>query len=259
MSDIDNVLGKKVFFLYPSAVIQNTIIQELIQQEFEIYITKDPAALQRGLKKYPASVVFINIDEGMAAHEWAAHQWENWVRSVVGAPETLGVSIGILAGTTDENLRKKYIDGIGISCGFTVIKSDVTPAIRQILESIRVADAKGRRKYLRAVLENGGTINLPFNNTFVKGIIKDISAVGFSCVLDQNPVIAKNILFQDIQIKLQSQILKVEGIVLGSRQEENGSRCYVVLFTQRVDPDTRAKIRSYIQQYFQSKMDEELK
>ncbi|MDR3249365.1 MAG: PilZ domain-containing protein, partial [Treponema sp.] len=231
MSDIDNVLGKKVFFLYPSAVIQNTIIQELIQQEFEIYIAKDPAALQRGLKKYPASVVFININEGMDAS-----QCETWIRSVLGTPETTGVGIGILSGTNDENLRKKFTDGIKVPCGFTVIKSDVTPAIRQILESLRVADAKGRRKYLRAVLENGGTINLPFNSTFVHGVIKDISAVGFSCVLDQNPVIAKNVLFQDIQIKLQSQILKVEGIVLGSRQEENGSRCYVILFTQRVDP-----------------------
>ncbi|MDR3248102.1 MAG: PilZ domain-containing protein [Treponema sp.] len=252
--DEHTMLGKKIFFLFPSAVIQNTIIPELVQQEFEIYISKDSSAMLRGLKRYPDSVVFVNINDGMDTA-----RWEGWIRSVLGSPETKAVSIGILTGTNDEELRKKYSAEIAVQCGFTVIKSDVTAAIRQILESLRVVEAKGRRKYLRALLSNGATINLPFNNTFVNGVIRDISTVGFSCVLDQDPGLAKNVLFQDIQIKLQSQILKVEGIVLGSRQEEDGKYCYVILFTQRVDPDTRARIRRYIHQYYQAKMDDELK
>jgi hypothetical protein len=249
----DDPLGKKIFFLCPSAVIQNTIVQELIQQEFEIYVVKDPSVMLRGLKKYPGSVVFVNLNEGMDIPKW-----EGWVRSVLGSQEA-GASIGILTGTGDEELQKKYVTEIKVQCGFTVIKSDVNPAIRQIMESLRLVNAKGRRKYLRAILETGATINLPVNGTFVNGVIKDISTVGFSCVLDQNPVLNKNTLFQDIQVKLQSQLLKVEGIVFGSRQDENGNSCYVILFTQRVDPDTRARIRRYIQQCYQAKMDEELK
>ena len=36
-------------------------------------------------------------------------------------------------------------------------------------------------------------------------------------------------------------------------------KIYVVLFTQRIDPDVRTRIRKYIQQNLQVKMDTELK
>jgi hypothetical protein len=252
--DEENILGKKIFFLYPSAIIKNTIIQELIQQEYEVYTVKDHEALRRGLRRYPNSVVFVNINDGLDA----AH-WEEWVRSILRSEETAQTCVGILTNANDEALRAKYISEIGVQCGFTAVKSDVTIALRQIQEALRIAEAKGRRKYLRAGKDIGASINLPLNSAFINGQVRDISAVGFSCVLDENPSLAKNALFQNIQLKIQSRILKVEGIVYGSRDEEGGGRCYVILFTQRVDSDTRARIRGGIQQYLQAKMEEELK
>jgi hypothetical protein len=245
-----SIVGKKIFFLYPSAMIKNTIVQALIQQEYEVYVVKDHEALMRRLKRDGESVVFININEGPDKS-----RWEEWVRSVLG----LGgkTCVGILTNTTDDALRNKFVTEIGVQCGFTVVKSDVTSALRQILESLRAVEAKGRRKYLRAGREIGASVNLPLDSVFVNGQVRDISAVGFSCVLDQNPTLAKNALLQNIQLKFQARILKVEGIVYGSR-DEDGGRCYVFLFTQRVDSDTRARIRDIIQQHLQARMDEEL-
>jgi hypothetical protein len=248
-----DILGKKVFFLYPSAMIQNTIIQELIQQEFEVYTVRDYGIMLRGLKKYPDSVVFVNINEGMELPAW-----ENWVRSVIAAPDITGACVGILTSTNDEELRGKYLTEIRVQCGFTVVKSDVERATRQILEALRAVNAKGRRKYLRASLTGGATINIPFKDAFINGFIRDISTVGFSCVLEPDPNLAKNALFQGIQIKLQSQLFNVEGIVFGSREEADGVSCYVLLFTQRVASETRARIRRSIQQYLQTLMDKEL-
>jgi hypothetical protein len=247
-------LGRKIFFLYPSPQVQSAVVDELVQREYEAYTAKDRIGLRRVLKNFPGSIIFVDIDQLILEKEWEA-----WIREVMKAEDLRDIRIGILTTNRNDILQNKYANMLHIPCGYTMLHRDLAVTLTQVLRILDANEAKGRRKYLRAVLENGGTINLPLNNTFVKGAIKDISAVGFSCVLDQNPIIAKNTLFQDIQIKLQSQILKVEGIVLGSRQEENGNHCYVVLFTQRVDPDTRAKIRTYIQQYFQSKMDEELK
>jgi hypothetical protein len=82
--------------------------------------------------------------------------------------------------------------------------------------------------------------------------------VGISCTIEDNPDITKNTLFKDIQIKLQTAIMKVEGIVFGTRMEGD-DKVYVILFTQRIDPDVRTKIRKYIQHNLQSKMDIELK
>ncbi|MDR0400834.1 MAG: pilus assembly protein PilZ [Treponema sp.] len=252
--EADRGLGKKVFFLYPSAMVKNAVIQELMQQEYEVYTVKDPAAMLRGLKRYPDSVVFVNINEGLDAA-----RWEEWIRSVRESAKTAQACIGVLSNTDDALLRGTYLTGIGVQCGFTVLKSDAAAALRQILENLRKVEAKGRRRYLRAGRGIGASINLPIDNVFINGQIRDISAVGFSCVLDQNPNLARNVLIQNIQLKILGRILKVEGIVYGSRDEEDGSRCYVLLFTQRVDSDTRSRIRGGIQQYLQSSMDRELK
>ena len=78
MAENSEILGKKIFFLYPSAVVQNRITEEFIQQEFEVYVVKDQLKLRRILKKYPDSIVFINIDDGMSEN-----QWELWIKGVL--------------------------------------------------------------------------------------------------------------------------------------------------------------------------------
>ena len=60
MGDDNNteLLGKKIFFLHPSAFVQNEVISELVQLEYEVYVVKDEIALLRALRKYPHSIVF---------------------------------------------------------------------------------------------------------------------------------------------------------------------------------------------------------
>ena len=249
------LLGRKIFFLHPSAVVQNHVVTELIQQEYEIYIAKDHAALRRVLKRYPSSVVFADIDEHMPEHEWEA-----WIRGVMSDDETRSTAIGIISVNNNEELRRKYLNMVKVQCGYTVLKSDLNIAIKQLSEELKTADARGRRKYIRATTENEtiATINLPMNGTFINGRIKDISVVGISCTFDRDPELVKNALFKDIQLKLQSMILKVEGIVFGSRTDDL-SKIYVFLFTQRVDSEVKSRIRTYMQQNLQNKMNAELK
>jgi hypothetical protein len=248
-------LGRKLFFLYPSALIQNQIVPELVQQEFEVYISREHVTLRKILKKYPNSIVLANINDGISGQEWEA-----WIRGVMGDPETAGVDIGIVCSGDNEALKRKYLAQVKIKCGYTVLKSDLNPAIRQLLEILKAADAKGRRKYIRAATnkESKTTVNFPLHGTFINGIIKDISVVGFSCVFDEDPGLARNSLFQDIQIKLQTMLLKAEGIVFGSRMDGE-TKIYVVLFTQRTAPDVKGRIRKFIQSTLQTKMDEEFK
>ena len=248
-------LGRKIFFLYPSALTQNQVVAELAQEEFEVYIVKDEAKLRRVLKQYPDSIVFANISDGMKENAW-----EEWIRSIMGNPETAGVDIGIIASIPDENLRKKYTELLKVRCGYTVIKSNVSAIIKQLITILNCVDAKGRRKYIRVLMDNAAhtTVNIPMHGTFVNGIIKDISVVGFSCSFADDPELTKNKLFSDIQIRLQSQLLKTEGIAFGSRMDGT-EKVYVILFTQRIDPDIRTRIRKYIQSTLQSRMDNELK
>jgi hypothetical protein len=250
------ILGKKVFFLYPSVLIQNELIEELIQQEFEVYIVKDHEKLRRMLKKYPESVVLVNISDRMPENEC-----ETWIRGIMGNSETSKAAVGVLSSMIDDSLQRKYLNTIGISGGFITVKSsDIQKAVRQLLETLKVVGAKGQRKYIRATSENESltTINLPANGHFVHGTIRDISTMGLSCIFEEDPELEKNTLCQDMQIKLQSMILKAEGIVFGSK-EEDGKKIYVLLLTQRTDPAVRARIRKYVQSTLQNKIEREFK
>ncbi|MDR2402914.1 MAG: pilus assembly protein PilZ [Spirochaetaceae bacterium] len=247
------ILGKKIFFLYPSAVIQNEIASDLVQQEYEIYIVRNHATLRRVLRTYPDSVVFVNINDQLQEKDCEA-----WIRGIMNDPATASVNIGILSSETNEALERKYINSVGIRGGYTVIKikSDISKAIIKLMEILTVFNARGRRKYLRVTTdkEAQATLNMPYNGQYINGVINDISVAGLSCTFEKNLQFEKNTFCKDIQIRLQSMILKTEGIIFGSRKE-GLAMVYVLLFTQRIDPDVRAKIRKYIQALLQVRMD----
>jgi len=246
------IAGRKIFFLYPTASVKNQILTELSQQEYEVYAAKDHARLARSLKKFPDSIIYINIDEGMPSLEW-----EKWIDGIShGNPE---VKIGLFSSNSDEEVKDKFINKHHVTCGFLTLKLDMSKSVDIILEILKITNAKGRRKYIRATTEREATatINMPHNGGFIHGIIKDISVVGVSCKFEQDPGLKKNELFKDIQIKLQSMLIKVEAVAFGSRMDGE-EKIYVLLFTQRIDPDVRVKIRKYIQMNLQNKMDNEI-
>jgi len=247
-------IGKKIFFLYPNAVVQNRVIAELVQQEYEVYTAKNKDSLKKVLRKYPDSIVFVDINENMPESEW-----DLWITALKEASDTKNVSVGILTANEDEAIKRKYLLVHEIACGYTVLRFDLERSIAHIISILQTVNAKGRRKYIRATTEGetNTTVNLPWGGSFIHGQVKDVSVVGISCTLDCSPDIPKNTLIKDIQVKLQTNLLKVEGIVFGSRME-GMEKIYVILFTQRIDPDVRTKIRKYVQHNLQGKMDFEL-
>jgi hypothetical protein len=249
------ILGKKIFFLYPAALAQNEVVEELIQEEYEVYTIKDEGRLKQILAKYPESVVFVNIAEKLAEE-----QWEAWIRAVMSDPVTSKTAIGILTPGLNEALRHKYVDTLKVPCGYIPVRTDSQTLIRQVLAALKGVKAKGLRKYIRATPDNEATstINLPLNGEYVKGTIKDISTMGLSCVFDKDPGLEKNSLCQDVQIKLQSMLLKIEGIVFGFRLDGE-TKIYVIVFTQRTDPSVRTKIRIYVHNIMQARLDAEFK
>jgi len=246
------ITGKKIFFLYPTGSIANQVVSELGQLEYEAYIARDHLRLLRALSKYDDSIVYINLDDKMPEAEW-----EKFIQTV---RNTLpNVNMGIFTGNHDEELKSKYIDKLGVNCGYLTLKQDMHKAPEEIAEILEKMNAKGRRKFLRAMVDRDSntTMNMPLNGAFINGVIRDISVVGFSCIFETDPNLAKNTLHKGIQIRLQSTLLNVDAAIFGSR-EENGEKIYVMLFTQRVESETRAKIRKFIMANLQAKMDSEI-
>jgi len=251
--EAQSILGKKIFFLYPNAAIKNQIIGELGKQEYEVYIAQDHTRLARALKKYPDSVIFTNIDEKMPEPEW-----EKWITDVKSSHPD--VQIGIFSSKNNDELIEKYVKKLNVTFGFLSIKYDMSKIETKILEMFKEKDVKGRRKYLRASTEREGntTLNMPLDGNFINGTVRDISIVGFSCNFEDEPNFSKNMLLKDIQIKLQSTLIKTEAVVFGSRMDGN-QKVFVLLFTQRmIDSEVKNKIHKFIQNNLQSKMDNEI-
>jgi len=248
-------LGKKVFFLYPPSVIRESVIAQLLENEYEIYFLRDDASIARLPSKYTDCIIFINIDEGRNESEW-----EKWVRELQDHEETARIGIGVLSYNNDEELRRKYLMNLGIQCGFIQLKLGSEPSTRILLETLKANEAKGRRKYLRAACDDDplSSVNIAIDGSFAKGAIKDISIVGMSCVIDGNPPLPKNSLIPDMQLKLHGILLKVRGVVFGSRPE-GGERVYVILFTPDTDGASKMKIRQFIQSTLQTEMEATLK
>jgi len=247
-----DIVGKKVFFVFPTAYVQNQVITELVQHEYEVYVSKDPKRLAHALKKYPDSVVFTNIDEGM--HE---PEWEKWIHTLMSAlPE---ISMGVFSTNSDEKIQEKYINVLKIKCGYYNSKLDMSKTTTKILDVLESMNVKGRRKYLRAntEAESVATINMPVSSGFAKGTVRDVSVVGVSCSFEEDIPIHKNELIKDIQIRLQTMLLKAEAVVFGSRLDGH-EKIYVLIFTQRIDPEVKIKIRKYIQQNLQHKIEREI-
>jgi hypothetical protein len=245
------LLGRKIFFLNPLPPIQNGVVDELIQREYEAYVVKDRTALRRTLKELPGSIVFIDIDQAATEKEW-----ENWIREAMKAHDLEDIRIGILTGNRSELLQNKYATMIKLPAGYTVIQRDLKITAAQILSILNANNAKGRRKYLRAAVDKEGQtiVNFPSDGRFINGMAGDISSAGFSCFFNDDPKFPPNSTFSNVQIKLKHIIINVEVTILGFRPEE-ASKTYVALFTQKISPDTRVKIRKYIQANLQARMD----
>ena len=258
----DNVqswsLGKKIFFFHPSEFTRNQVIAQLAQEEFEVYIVEEESKLRKALEKYPGSVMFASISEVMMESAWD-ELIRDIDREMNKKDEPAGVYIGIITSMDNENLRQKYLGQYNVNCGFSVIHSDLDAAVLQLVNILNSVNAKGRRNYIRLIIDKEAKIavNFPMHGTFISGDIKDISVVGFSCSFAEDPDLTKNAVFGDIQFRLQNQLLKAEGIVFGSRMD-GAEKVYVILFTQRVDSSVHTVIRKYIQSNLQNRIDKEL-
>ncbi len=255
MADGDqaSLLGKKVFFLYPHSVIKEAVVDKILEQE--VYLSKDHKALRNILPKYPDSLAFINIDEGMPEPEWG-----KWIWDIQNDPETARVEIGILSYNSDQTLQRKYLMDMGIRCGFIRLKLGLDASTQILLDTLQANEAKGRRKYVRAQCDNDplSSLNVAVQDARFFGTIVDISVVGFSCVFENNPTLEKNTLLPNLQLKLRGVLIRTDGVVFGSRPSSAGT-VYVILFSMKNDPETRVKIRRYLQTSLQAVMDLEFK
>ncbi len=250
-----NQLGKKIFFLNPHSVIESDVVHDLIRSEYEVYVLKDHKKVKILLKKYPDSIIFINIDEHLNEKEWI-----EYVESITNNPDYHGVQVGILTYNENEELAQKYLMEISVTCGFIQIKLGKEESKQIILKTLDANESKGKRKYIRATSNNilKSTFNVKIGSGLTTGKVHDISSAGMSCIFDEEITLTKNALLSKMQLKLNGKLVLVDGIVFGSRSISEKELLMVIMFTNSVTDDSKSKIHKYIGEVLQSNIDKEI-
>jgi len=257
MSEQNNILGKKVFFLYPQSVIQKDLIKEIVKYEYEVYVFNDHAIILKVIEKYPNSILFINIDSTLKESEW-----ELYIKHIIQNPLTENVKIGILSSNENQKLIEKYVMEISVSCGYIVFKKGSNESLKILLKVLEASEAKGRRQFVRAKCTNKTdiTFNVKVSYKVLSGNIYDISSIGMACSfndpnLNELPI---NTFFDDIQLRLKGTLIMLSGKVVGVRKQENDY--YIVMFDNIFkDEMKRSKIQTFIHTFLQKEMNNEFK
>lgn len=240
--------GKKVFFLYPHSVIQKELVDTIIDREYEVYMVYDHKQLYNINRIYRDSIVFINIDEGIPEEEW-----EKIIRSYSEDTPENNLDFGILTYNEDQDLAQKYLMDIMVSCGFIRLRLGLKESIEIILKTLEANEAKGRRKYVRArpQPEDASFNYRDLTGDMNTGQIMDISSVGMAVTFDSGLKPEKNSLLRDIQIKIKGALIKVNGVVIGSRNVERSSTIYVLLFDSSATKELKQKLKYHIHKLLQ--------
>jgi hypothetical protein len=245
--------GKKVFFIYPNSVIQSDMVAELVKGEYEVYLVKDWNKAVTLFRRYPDSVVFINIDDGQEEE-----QWEEYVGMLQADPDLEGLQIGVLTYNEDPALTEKYLMEMAVSGGFVKLSLGLKESTALVLKVLEANEARGRRHFLRVKCgDKYSTLNAVVNGKTLTGTVQDLSYAGMACTLEPEPGLVAHSLVESIQLKLKGILVLVSGIVMGTRPEGE-KLVYVILFTQKTQPKDRDKIRTFMQWSLQNHIEAEL-
>ena len=238
--------GKKIFLLYPHSVIRDEMLDLLIMAGFETYTLVDEKKARKILAKFPGSIMFINIDEGMKEKEW-----ENYIRDIMEDPQTKSCRLGIMSYNQDRELMQKYLIEMALPCGYIQLKLGLQESTRILIQALEATEARGRRKCIRADCEDdiNATVNYRVASEVFRGRILDISSAGIAAKFDKSSSLANNAVLNEVQLKLRGGLVMTNMIFMGQRRDDK--RIQILLFDPRLSTEHKLTIHRYIKQCLQ--------
>ncbi len=233
--------GKKVFFLYPHSSIEEYFHLFLIKNEFEVYLLRDHRYLVDLLRRFPSSIVFLNIDE-----LFTEEQWIQFTQKLV--QEFPEVVVGVFTAYNNPALSQRYLIDLGIKGGYVTLRSGMDNARQTIVKALIANEARGRRRYIRyRPTEGSATFNMKYRGEIVTGLVYDISSVGISAAFDRDIYdFPEKTLLSDVQIMFRGLRVKVNLVIEIKRSQPGKKTTYVMIFTSDILPTDREKISTFI-------------
>jgi len=247
---VDDSAGKKIFLLHPHSVIGENMLDLLIMAGYETYTILDEKKARKLLARFPGSIMFINIDEGLKEKEW-----ETYIKEILNDPQTKNNRLGIMSYNQDLDLMQKYLMDLAVPCGYVQLKLGLQESTKIMLSALEANEARGRRKCIRAACEDdiNATINYKHESGTFHGRILDISSAGVAAKFEKFAAMPNNSLLKDVQLKLRGGLVMTDMFLMGQRQDDK--RVYILLFSSKLTTENKLVIHRYIKQCLQKYID----
>lgn len=247
-SSADRLAARRIFFVNPPSVVEESMIQFLVSAQYEAAVVRDYRRLPAILRAYPRSIDYFNIDNGMSEPEW-----ERFIRGIIIGKARHGASVGVISYNDNQELTRKYLMDVGVEAGFIKLKLGFQESARILFRSLDAAEAKGGRRYIRAKVPAGkASLNLAMDGKVSTGELEDISAVGMACYLPAEYGVGTSL--SSVQLRLWGSLVLVDCKVVGTRAV-NGRTLTVLLFDAPMPAATRGKIFTFVRRVIQHEAD----
>ncbi len=248
-----SIFGRKIFFLFPPPLIQNEVIEILSRAEYEVYCIQDPEKMKILLSHFPESMVYINVDAYMSQPEWLTYVKK--LRQSVATSDTV---FSLVTNSGNEEYKRKLVYDFEAKGGILSVRTDIKATVDTIMNQLEIYKCHGRRRYIRTYCENDNLakLNFIFNEQKYDLKIRDISVFG-TCAYYPGSIripVKQNQVIKNALLILRGLNISCD-IVVFNINEEQYSTTFVFLFKSFSESSGKDKIRKYVRQNLQAKID----
>lgn len=247
------ILGRKIFFVNPSSKIENHVIRDLRDNEYEAYCISDFRHVKYVLTTFRDSVCLIYVDSGLSYTTWY-----KFIKSLEANEIFQGTLIGVLSERIPQAKKDFFLLNADLPCGFTMTNMPFKDIFKRIQMVLDINDAKGKRKFIRLQLSMNKRINAfaEINGRVFSLELLDISSVGFAVNVSASAAsaFAPKQLLRSVSVTLEKKTFVIQCVVLMSKV--SGKVCNSVLFFLNPPAKFTQAVKTFIFEELDNNMEE---
>lgn len=232
------IAGRKTFFVTPDhSIFPESFCEDYLERGYECYFIENEKKIPLDQKIeiiisiFKDVILFFNLDAQIPGIDWYAF--------IASLREKHGdnVVIGTMfkkRSDKNEKLRIEYAYNFNLNLNGGCIQLDLQKKNNySIIENVLcAAQARGRRKNVRALGNNACSYNFKYDSKTCNGVLQDISISHFSVVLPSGKVNIEENRMVDIQFNLDGFHFSYPATLFAKRPlEEEGNDLFVFMFS----------------------------
>jgi len=249
------VFGRKVFFVNPPLIVENIIVSELREAEYEVYQIDDYHYVKPVLEKNENAMLIIYIDDTLSYD-----QWFNFIKSIEVDEKLASIFTGVISQKATFEIKQRFLMDLKLPGGFFNLNEHIDKTGSKIKDILDLNGAKGRRQYIRLDcknIDNSVTGYFAAKDKLFTFQVDNISSVGFACYYPHEIAVLfqKNSIIPGISLSIGRKTLVCPSVVFDTRIN-NGKGFSVLLFTKEVGSNIRAQIKEFVFEVLDSQFKE---